>query len=81
METTKQEQNKLEKRWKNEERIPQMLQEIEWEMDNLKALSNGEFMSPQLFRLALKENENLSNRWKTLQDRKFKIERLAWRLL
>ena len=81
METTKQEQNKLEKRWKNEERIPQMLQKIEWEMDNLKALSNGEFMSPQLFRLALKENENLSKRCHTLQQRKFKIERLTWKLL
>ena len=75
------EEIKLEKRWKNEERIPKMLQEIEWELDSLQVLSNDEFMSPKLFRMALKENENLSKRWQTLQARKFKIERLAWKLL
>lgn len=68
-----------EKRLK-QERINRLVRIIKDQIIDLRLLGNGELMSNKLFRLALKENSNLSQRLNDLEERKFKLERLFWRI-
>ena len=61
-------------------RINRLIQITKNQIIDLKILSNGELMSNKLFRLALKENSNLSKRLNDLEERKFKLQRLFWKL-
>ena len=61
-------------------RINRLIKITKNQIINLKILSNGELMEDKAFRLALKENSNLSQRLDNLEERKFKLERLFWKL-
>jgi len=60
------------------EKARKLLRAIEFQVFELQLLPNGEAMSNNLFRLALKENENLKGRLEELQKRKFNIKRVIF---
>jgi hypothetical protein len=61
------------------QRARKILSSIEWQITELQILPNNEIMSNKLFRMALKESEDLKKRFDIFNKRKHQIERFIWK--
>ena len=63
---------------KDHSRINRLIKLTQEEITNMQVLFNGTIMSNKMFRLMLKENKDIDDRFEQLNDRLLKLNRLHW---
>ena len=70
----------MKTKWQQKEQIQRLIRKINWRIITLQTLKGGFIMTNKVFRLMLDEHTQLRDEWDILQGRKFKLERLLWKL-
>ncbi len=71
----------MKTKWQQKEQIKKLIGNINWRITTLQTLKGGTLiMNNKVFRFMMKEHPELRKEFDILQERKFKLERLLWKL-
>ena len=71
----------MKTKWQQKEQIKKLIGNINWRITTLQTLKGGTLiMTNKVFRFMMKEHPELREEFDILQERKFKLERLLWKL-